>query len=87
VQLSTAAVGLPFFFLAGFSWPSEAIPPLIHQVSLLVPSTSAISGFVALSQMGAPLSDVRTQLVTLWALAALYTCCAIALETRRQRQG
>ena len=26
VQLVFAAIGLPFFFLAGFAWPTEAMP-------------------------------------------------------------
>jgi hypothetical protein len=27
VQLVLAAIGMPFFFLAGFAWPAEVIPP------------------------------------------------------------
>src|SRR5262249_35519336 len=42
VQLVFAAVGLPFFFLAGFAWPVEAIPPVIRTVAVLLPSTLAI---------------------------------------------
>jgi len=49
VQLILAAAGLPLFMVAGFSWPAEAIPPVIRLVSYLVPSTSAIDGFVKLS--------------------------------------
>ena len=49
VSLFLAALGLPLFMIAGFSWPSEAIPPVIRIVSYLVPSTSAIDGFVKLS--------------------------------------
>lgn len=77
VQLILAAAGLPLFMVARFSWPSEAIPPVIRAVSYLVPSTSAIDGFVKLSQLGAPLSAVNSEFVTLWALAFLYNFVAL----------
>lgn len=87
VQLASAAIGLPFFFLAGFAWPAEAIPPAVRLVSLLVPSSSAIDAFVRTSQLGAPLADVHRQFLTLWALAAFYGVIAIVLEARRQSRA
>jgi ABC-2 type transport system permease protein len=77
VSLFLAALGLPLFMVAGFSWPSEAIPPVIRIVSYLVPSTSAIDGFVKLSQLGAPLSAVNPELLTLSALAIFYNLTAL----------
>jgi ABC-2 type transport system permease protein len=77
VQLILAAAGLPLFMVAGFSWPSEAIPPVIRLMSYLVPSTSAIDGFVKLSQLGAPLSAVNPEFFTLWALAFFYNFVAL----------
>jgi len=85
VQLASAAVGLPFFFLAGFAWPTEAIPSGIRLFSLLVPSTSAIDGFVRISQLGASLHDVRSQFAILWGLTVLYGAIATLLEARRRR--
>ena len=79
VALILAAAGLPLFMVAGFSWPSEAIPPLIRQISLLVPSSSAIDGFVKLSQLGAPLSAAKSELVTLCALAVVYNLIALLM--------
>jgi ABC-2 type transport system permease protein len=79
VQLILAAVGLPLFMLAGFSWPSEAIPPVIRLVSYLVPSTSAIDGFVKLSQLGAPFAAVNSEFFTLCALAVFYNLVAVLL--------
>ena len=72
VALILAALGLPLFMIAGFSWPSEAIPPFIRLISFLVPSTSAIDGFVKLSQLGAPLAAAKSELFTLCALAVFY---------------
>jgi ABC-2 type transport system permease protein len=85
VQLVSAALGIPFLFLAGFSWPTEAIPPFLHAVATLLPSTSAINGMVAVSQMGASIPDVREPFLTLWILAAVYIAIAILLEGRSRR--
>jgi ABC-2 type transport system permease protein len=85
VQLALAAIGLPLFFIAGFSWPSEAMPELVRVFSKLVPSTSAIDGLVRVSQLGAPLADVQIQYLTLWGLAAFYGCIAVALEVGKRR--
>jgi ABC-2 type transport system permease protein len=79
VQLILGALGLPLFMSAGFSWPSEAIPPVIRMVSFLVPSTSAIDGFVRLSQLGAPLSAVKPEFIGLWCLALVYNALAVLL--------
>jgi ABC-2 type transport system permease protein len=82
VQLILAAAGLPLFMVAGFSWPSEAVPPAIKLLSYVVPSTSAIDGFVKLSQLGAPLSAVSPEFLTLWALAIFYNLVALLLTSR-----
>jgi ABC-2 type transport system permease protein len=79
VQLILAAAGLPLFMVSGFSWPGEAIPPVIRLASYLVPSTSAIDGFVKLSQLGAPLAAVKFEFLTLAALAVLYNLAALLL--------
>lgn len=84
VQLAAAAIGLPFFFLAGFSWPAEAMPEAVRLIATLVPSSSAIDGLVRLSQLGAPLGDLRPQFLTLWALALFYGGIAVLLEARRR---
>jgi ABC-2 type transport system permease protein len=83
VQLILAAAGLPLFMVAGFSWPAEAIPPVIRLISFIVPSTSAIPGFVKLSQLGAPLASVNSEFVTLTALAIFYNLIALLLMVWR----
>jgi ABC-2 type transport system permease protein len=87
IALILAALGLPLFMVAGFSWPSEAIPPLIRQISLLVPSTSAIDGFVKLSQLGAPLSAANSELLTLCALAVFYNLIALLQMARKTKSS
>lgn len=66
VQLMFAAMGLPFFLLAGFVWPAEAIQPAVRTVAMLLPSTLAIDALVNVAQVGAALSDVRNELLGLW---------------------
>lgn len=87
VQLVLATIGLPFFFLAGFAWPTEVIPDAVHVVSLLVPSTSAINGFTRIAQLGAPLADVRGEFLTLCGLALFYGGIVWILEFRKHRRS
>ncbi len=82
MQLVFAAIGLPFFFLAGFARPAEAIPQVIRTVALLLPSTLAIEALVNVAQLGAALSDARNELLGLWLLAALYGGIAVLFEFR-----
>lgn len=83
VQVVMLALGLPFFFLSGFAWPVEAIPPALRALAMLVPSTPAIEGFVRVSQMGADLGQMSGRLWHLWALAAGFGALALLIETRR----
>jgi ABC-2 type transport system permease protein len=87
VQLALAAIGLPFFFLAGFAWPTEVLPAPIQALAVFVPSTAAIDGLVRVAQLGASITDVRSQHVTLWGLAALYGSIAVTLEAIKQRHS
>jgi ABC-2 type transport system permease protein len=50
-----------------------------------VPSTSAIDGFVKLSQLGAPLAAARSELFTLCALAVFYNLIALSLMVRNTK--
>ena len=86
VQLVFAAVGLPFFFLAGFAWPTEAMPQAVQWIAKLLPSTLAIDGLVDVSQLGASLSDVRGEFIGLWALVAIYAAIAVAVEFNKRRR-
>lgn len=83
VQIVLLALGLPFFFLSGFAWPVEAIPPVLNAMAQLVPSTPAIDGLVRVSQMGARLPDVAINLWHLWALTAGLGLIALLVEIRQ----
>ncbi|WP_206338553.1 ABC transporter permease [Antarcticimicrobium sediminis] len=81
-------MGMPLFFLSGISWPVEMIPEYLHDLSLLVPSSSAISAFVAVDQMGATAHDIAGAIQTQVALAFGYTALAVGLArlTRKTRK-
>jgi ABC-2 type transport system permease protein len=73
---------LPALFVAGFSWPVEAMPAWIAAPARLLPSTPAIAGFLRLSQMGATLSQVRPEWLLLWSLCGVYFLAAWIAEWR-----
>jgi ABC-2 type transport system permease protein len=81
--LLVLATSLPQFFLVGAAWPAEAIPSILRSARELLPSVSAIDGFVRINQMGADLVEVRGRWETLWALALLYFATAAALAYLR----
>jgi ABC-2 type transport system permease protein len=77
--LLVLATSLPQFFLVGAAWPAEAIPSFPRSARELLPSVSAIDGFVRINQMGADLMEVRGRWEMLWALTLLYFATAVAL--------
>jgi ABC-2 type transport system permease protein len=72
------AVSLPLFFQVGVSWPVEALPDFIRAASRVVPSTSAIDGFVRINQMGASILEVKRDWASLWILTIVYGLMAAA---------
>jgi ABC-2 type transport system permease protein len=76
---------LPAVFLAGFSWPVEAIPFWLRWFSFLVPSTAGIEGFLRLNEMGATFRDVKEEWLVLWGLCAFYYVLASFSLRRRMR--
>jgi ABC-2 type transport system permease protein len=81
-------MGMPLFFLSGISWPVEMIPDQLRTLSLLVPSSTAISAFVAVDQMGATPQDIAGAIQTQVGLAFGYTALAVTIAqlTRNKRK-
>jgi ABC-2 type transport system permease protein len=78
---------LPQFFLAGFSWPREAIPTPVRAWGYVFPSDLAIDGMVRIDQLGASLAEVAHDWRGLWLLAIVYFLLAIIsgyVNTRRR---
>jgi ABC-2 type transport system permease protein len=82
-----AGTSVPFFFVAGLSWPSFAMPAVVVAVAKLIPSTSAVLMFVKLNSMGATLDEVAPDLAVLAFLAAIYGAAAMLRITRADDPG
>ncbi|MBF0235214.1 MAG: ABC transporter permease [Desulfamplus sp.] len=74
--------------ISGFSWPVESMPHFIRAISMLLPSTWAISGGLRLTQMGASFHQVREEWFWMWGLTLLYLLFAwICNSSPRQLGG
>jgi ABC-2 type transport system permease protein len=81
---------LPQLFLAGFSWPREAIPKPVLAAGTIFPSDLAIDGIVRIDQLGASLWEVAHDWGGLWFLTIAYFALAVLsafLVKRRRRHG
>jgi ABC-2 type transport system permease protein len=67
---------VPFFFLTGATYPLDQMPYFVAAFARLIPSTSGVHTFVPLNQMGATLGDVAVPLLTMVALAVVYSLLA-----------
>lgn len=68
---------LPIAFVAGFSWPAEALPQPLQWLRWLLPSTSGVQASLRLNQLGAPLSAALPYLCALVALCAACTAAVL----------
>ena len=88
--LIVLGTSLPQFFLAGFSWPREAIPKPVLAAGSIFPSDFAIDGIVRIDQLGASLWEVAHDWLGLWVLAVVYFALAVMsafVVERRRRHG
>lgn len=74
--LVIAFTSIPALLLSGFSWPETAFPWFLEGISRLIPTTLGIKGFVALTQMGAPLHAIKDYFLELWGLCLFYLILA-----------
>lgn len=63
---------IPVLMLSGVSFPREGIPPLLYRFGRLLPSSSAIDGFIRIRSMGASLAEVLPEIRTLVILTVVY---------------
>lgn len=81
--LMLVAWSLPFLLLSGVSFPKQGMPEILNNISLAIPSTSAINGFNRYHVMGVPINDISSELHTMWALAAIYFVIAFFAIKKR----
>ena len=80
VQMVLLSLGMPLFFLSGFSWPIESLPPLLRAAAQAIPSTAMIEGYVRSAQMGAGLAELAPLIRHLWLLAFAYAGITLLLR-------
>lgn len=68
---------VPIYFLAGLSWPAEAMPDWLALLARLLPTTPGIHLMVGVNQMGASLAEQKIELVNLTVLILLYGTVAV----------
>ena len=73
---------VPVLLVAGVSYPYEALPDWLYALGRLLPSSSAVNGFIEINSMGASLNDVATEINTLVVLTIAYLLSAIICEYR-----
>ena len=77
------------FFISGVVWPQSNMPRFWLAFSYLFPSTPGIEGYVRISSMGATLSTVRQEYLTLWIQTGVYfitACESLRFIKRFRRQ-
>lgn len=60
---------IPLLFMAGYLWPSAALPEVLRVLRWLIPSTAGILGLTQIAQMGASWNDVGPEVLDLSLLA------------------
>ncbi len=68
---------IPFLLLCAISFPVEGMPSWLYHLGLIIPSSSAVMGFIRLEVMGASLEDVNFQYTIMWWLSAVYVVLAV----------
>ncbi|AJP74704.1 ABC transporter permease [Sphingomonas hengshuiensis] len=71
------STSLPIFFLAGISWPAEAMPRPLAWLALLLPTTPGINLMIEVGQMGATLSETWRQVANLLVITVAYGALAV----------
>jgi len=75
---------LPLVFSAGFVWPIESLPPLIHYLALLVPTTPATQGFLGLNQLGATFPMILDSYIILILQTFIYFSLSYIIFNKRR---
>lgn len=77
LMITFFSVGL--IFLSGMSYPLELMPWYWQTAHYVLPASPAVLGFIQLNSMGATLSDIKVEYITLWIQCLVYfvlACCA-----------
>lgn len=75
-------LSIPFLLVSGVSLPPQAFPRWLYIVGRVVPSSSAVEGWIAIQSRGASLMDIAPELVLLWILVALFGVGAVVANRK-----
>lgn len=85
--MTVTIFSIPTLALCGLSWPTVSFPAWLAILAKFVPTTFGVQGFVALSQFGAKLSEIKDLYFQIWALAIFYFILACWTNRRLLRDG
>ena len=75
-------LSIPFLLVSGVSLPPQAFPKWLYILGKIVPSSSAVDGWIRVQTMGATLTDVAPEITLLWVLVAIYGVGALVANRR-----
>ncbi len=78
---------IPVLLICGVSWPEKEIPVFLMGLSKIIPSALSTKGFVAISQAGSSLLEVKDLWIQEWVLCAFYFVLAVFSMKRLVRKG
>lgn len=87
LMIAFFSVGL--LFLSGISYPLELMPWYWRIVHYIIPAAPGTLAFVKVNSMGASLSDIRVEYITLWIQVVVYFVLAVFsyMQLVRRRKG
>jgi ABC-2 type transport system permease protein len=85
--VALAAMSLPAIFMSGISFPVEVQPGWVRAVSVVLPSTFGIQGFLQLAEMGARLDQALRAWGALWVQVVVYWTLAWIVLRHRERSA
>ena len=83
--VALAAMSLPAIFMSGISFPVEVQAGWVRAVSVVLPSTFGIQGFLQLAEMGARFDQTLRAWGALWVQVVIYW--SLAWMVLRHREG
>lgn len=87
VIMTVTIFSIPTLALCGLSWPTTSFPAWLAILAKFVPTTFGVQGFVAMSQFGASLVEVKDLYLQIWALAIFYFILAVWTHRRFLRDN
>ena len=76
-------MSVPLVFLTGISYPLELMPAHWKVFHYIIPVAPATMAFVKLECMGADMTNIRPEMITLWIQCVVYFIIAVLVWRKR----